>query len=105
MAQYKDIDKILNKLPDDLPYKASVKRVLIQAPTEDVVPRAEVKRLVGEYYDKCDECRIKCANAVAREIFEDIDLNLEDYIRGDIRGNAMVARLYSLKKKYTEVTK
>lgn len=41
MAQYKDIDVILQNLPDDLPYKASVKRVLIQAPTADVVPKRE----------------------------------------------------------------
>ena len=35
--RYIDADALLNNLPDDLPYKASVKRVLIQAPTEDVV--------------------------------------------------------------------
>ena len=41
MARYIDADELLNNLPDDLPYKASVKRVLIQAPTEDVVPKSE----------------------------------------------------------------
>jgi hypothetical protein len=41
MAKYVDVDKLWRKLPDDLPYKASVKRVLIQAPAADVV---EVKR-------------------------------------------------------------
>ena len=35
--RYIDADALLNNLPDDLPYKASVKRVLIQAPTADVV--------------------------------------------------------------------
>lgn len=45
MPQYKDIDEILKNLPDDLPYKASVKRVLIQAPTADVAPKREVLRL------------------------------------------------------------
>ena len=34
MARYIDADALLSKLPDSLPYKASVKRVLIQAPTE-----------------------------------------------------------------------
>ena len=48
MAEYKDIDEILKKLPDDLPYKASVKRVLMQAPAADVVPRAEVEDLIRE---------------------------------------------------------
>ena len=44
--RYIDADALLNNLPDDLPYKASVKRVLIQAPTTDVV---EVVR--------CRDCR------------------------------------------------
>ena len=34
-SRYIDADALLNHLPDDLPYKASVKRVLIQAPTAD----------------------------------------------------------------------
>lgn len=37
MSKYVDVEELLNRLPDDLPYKASVKRVLIQAPTADVV--------------------------------------------------------------------
>jgi hypothetical protein len=37
---YIDADELLRTLPDDLPYKASVKRVLMQAPKADV---AEVK--------------------------------------------------------------
>lgn len=37
MSRYIDADALLNRLPDDLPYKASVKRVLMQAPTSDVV--------------------------------------------------------------------
>lgn len=37
MSKYVDVDDLLNRLPDDLPYKSSVKRVLIQAPTADVV--------------------------------------------------------------------
>ena len=37
MARYIDADEVLNNLPDDLPYKSSVKRVLHQAKTADVV--------------------------------------------------------------------
>ncbi len=44
MTRYIDADALLKSLPDELPYKASVKRVLIQAHTADVVPRAEVAR-------------------------------------------------------------
>ena len=54
MARYADIDTILNELSDDLPYKASVKRVLMQAPEADVVPRAEAEnyKSIAEYQQK-----------------------------------------------------
>ena len=44
-GKYIDADELLNNLPDDLPYKASVKRVLIQAQPADVVPKSEVDKL------------------------------------------------------------
>lgn len=34
---YIDVDRTLKNLPDDLSYKASVKRVLMQSPEADVV--------------------------------------------------------------------
>lgn len=37
MSRYIDADALLNRMPDDLPYKASVKRVVMQAPPADVV--------------------------------------------------------------------
>ena len=49
MARYIDADELLNRLPNDLPYKASVKRVLIQAPTADVVPKTEVANIFAEF--------------------------------------------------------
>ena len=48
MARYIDADALLQRLPDDLPYKGSVKRVLLQAPTADVVPKAEVEKIFEE---------------------------------------------------------
>ena len=33
-----DADKLLQSIPNDVPYKASVKRVLMQAETVDAVP-------------------------------------------------------------------
>ena len=45
MAKYIDVEELLQKLPNDLPYKASVKRVLIQAPAEEVVS----KELLEQY--------------------------------------------------------
>lgn len=45
MKKHVDAEALLNNLPDDLPYKASVKRVLMQAPSADVAPMEEVNRL------------------------------------------------------------
>ena len=49
MAKYIDADILLNNLPDDLPYKASVKRVLTQAPAADVVGVTRCEECI--YYD------------------------------------------------------
>ena len=49
MSRYIDADELLKRLPDDLPYKASVRRVLMQAPDADVV---EVRH--GEWIEKDD---------------------------------------------------
>lgn len=46
MSRYIDADALLSRLPEDLPYKASVKRTIMQAPTADVV---EVVR--------CEDCK------------------------------------------------
>lgn len=58
--RYIDADALLKRLPADLPYKASVKRVLMQAPTADVV---EVRHGTwyhgtenGAVYAKCSAC-------------------------------------------------
>ena len=37
MSKYINADELLSRLPDDLPYKGSVKRVLMQAPGVDAV--------------------------------------------------------------------
>ena len=79
MARFIDADELLNNLPDDLPYKASVKRVLIQAPTEDVVPKSEVEALKHEIERIIDEGEywqgkyLVARSTVAREIFEEIE--------------------------------
>ena len=67
MPRYIDTDELLNTLPDDLPYKASVKRVLIQAPAEDVV---EVVRCKGcKYFDayEGEEHKGDCGELVGLE--------------------------------------
>ncbi len=77
MAQYKDIDRILNKMPEDLPYKASVKRVLMQAPEADVVSKSEVDTLKEEL----EELRLEKAGfeGAAKQIIEGLKAELEKY--------------------------
>ena len=79
MARYINVNELLNNLPDDLPYKASVKRVLIQAPTADVVPKSEVER-----------------------IFKNIDGITDLFAKGIISELEMYDMIANLKKKYTE---
>ena len=80
MARYIDADALLGKIPDDLPYKASVKRVLMQAPTEDVVPKREVEKwkdinqqLHKEMSERILEERKIARKLVARGILEEIE--------------------------------
>ena len=83
MPKYINTDELLKTLPDDLPYKASVKRVLIQAPEADVAPRSEVDRLVAELEEKSNRLReilpivAEIKAEVAREIFEEIEENAQ----------------------------
>ncbi len=114
MARYIDAYELLNNLPNDLPYKASVKRVLMQAPVVEVVPKSEVERLEHildsyalQYGTATDQQKVidKAKAEVAREIFEEIEklsrefMNNEHYIFGD-----MLWDIAELKKKYTEVS-
>lgn len=54
-AEYIDRRDLLRRLPQDLPYKASVKRVLEQAPCADVAPVEEtVKEFAKFLIDKAE---------------------------------------------------
>lgn len=77
MKRYIDVDALLSRLPD-VPYKGSVKRVLMQAPTEDVVPRTEVENW---------QTNQAIRREVAREIFAEID---------EIMHGLMSSPLYSI---------
>lgn len=86
MNRYIDANALLNRLPDDLPYKASVKRVLIQAPIADVAPIADtVKKIQKMLYEKvktiyCDENERLWYDIVE---LEDIDKIVEEMLEGD----------------------
>lgn len=117
-----DADALLMRLPDDLPYKASVKRVLLQAPTLDVVSRSEEgaecpichgtgrigttdwltkrlseKQIAEEKAKAVAEHEQHIKTEVAREIFDEIE-------RGECKLSDFVSKSYltAIKKKYTE---
>ena len=104
MARYIDADKLLSSLPDDLPHKASVKRVLIQSPAEDVVPKSEVKETVEKLMSATDKVICEAKQDVAREIFEDIHFHIHQlmFVPDEERGDRIEMLLTELKKKYTE---
>ena len=61
MPRLIDADAALRSLPDDLPYKDSVRRVLIQAPTVDAAPvvRGEWEAVDWREYD-AKSCEVVC---------------------------------------------
>ena len=71
--RYVDADKLLQQLPNDLPYKGSVKRVLIQAPAEDVVEVEKVAEMFAEQIGDFP-CNVN-DNAEWLSILEDCDCN------------------------------
>lgn len=50
MPRYIDAEELLHRLPNDLPYKASVRRVLILAPSADVQEVRRGKWVGTQYY-------------------------------------------------------
>ena len=84
MARYIDADALLSRLPDNLPYKASVKRVLIQAPDADIVPKSDEQM-------KAD---------LAREIFDDIEKTLPNDL--PLMSTIIIPYLKKFKDKYVK---
>ena len=69
--RYIDADAQLERLPDDLPYKASVKRVLMQAPAADVVEVRHGKWIdIGEHYCECPLCTTMFEALPTRHFFK-----------------------------------
>ena len=100
MPKYIDVDKTLNRLSDALPYKSSVKRVLLQAPEENVVPKSEVESILDGLMKEAREI----ANRYEKSANE---TSVYDYARIEYRGCQMGAllvlfKIAELKKKYTE---
>ena len=84
MPRYTDIDKLIAEYDRvHVGPAGGARKLMVEAPIADVVPRSEV----------------------AREIFEEINAIKKEYASGDIDGNELYIRLYQLEKKYLEEQK
>lgn len=106
MKRYIDADALLERLPDDLPYKGSVKRVLIQAPAADVVERwefdvldAECSRLERFESAGYDEV-IKAKAEIAREIFAELEVKAPFLCENQKAYEVFMMELAKLKQEY-----
>ena len=104
--RYIDADALLSKLPDDLPYKASVKRVLIQAQEADVVPKSEYEEVLSNWQKIHDSYTTDCIDhynkgrtEVAREIFEELEAIPKDQ-PSYVLYVLLTKKIAELKKKY-----
>lgn len=118
MPKYIDADQLLADLQEELSYHPMiyteeqnswfdnglkrVVRIVKSYQSADVVPRAEVMRLVGECYDKCDECRSKIADTVRAEVAREIFAEIEPVFMSFCISLEAYTAWGSLKKKYTE---
>lgn len=87
----------------------AVKLAIDNAPTADFVPKSEVERLENTYsraVRKADKKAIvaiqNAKQEVAREIFEEIDILIDDWKHSRIQSIQFIAELAELKKKYIE---
>jgi hypothetical protein len=94
---YINTDELLNNLPNDLPYKASVKRVLMQAPKADVVPRAEVEKIFEEIEKSIANLEYKVNTPRKTVKVEELKAQV-NWILHDVVPNTIA----EFRKKYTE---
>ena len=127
MARYIDADKFIAELEQEktvaLDFGDGVAVYEIEhtmnligmQPTADVVPKSEADEIAeelsdtivmkDELFDEVIKLRGELANAkaeVAREIFEEIDVLIDDWKHSRIQSIQFIAELAELKKKYTE---
>lgn len=124
MSRYIDADaliRVLNAKADmamGTPKEVffSVAKMVDYLPAADVVPKREVEELIreneslaktvneaSEFIRKLRSKVKKSKSDVAREIFEEIDVLVDDWKHSHIQSIQFIAELAELKKKYTEV--
>jgi hypothetical protein len=67
-----DADELLKRLPDDLPYKASVKRVLMQAETVEDKGRKSLQELFEAYAPRF-EIKKLCIGCIHHKVCEEVN--------------------------------
>ena len=77
MARYIDADTLLLQLSNDLPYKSSVKRVLIMAPTVDVA-----KKIFDQITMRFNEAEYEMENFIATCTDSDACADCQDRLDG-----------------------
>ena len=70
-----DADALLRALPDDLPYKGSVRRVLMQAETVDAVVHGRWDDLPNEYMSVASKTGAYHGNATTCSVCHDVNPN------------------------------
>ena len=113
MARYIDAEKFISELEEEktvaLEFEDGVAVYEIEhtmnligmQPTADVVPRDLYEKRVREV-EETMECYELARQIVASEIFEEIDVLVDDYKHSYIQSIQLIAELAELKKKYTE---
>ena len=76
MARYIDADALLESMPDDLPYKGSVKRVLMQAHSADVAPKSEVDYWMDTTANARREILLEIERLALSKIPEDVEVTM-----------------------------
>ena len=74
-----DADALEKNLSNDLPYKGSVKRVLIQAPTVDATPVVRCKHCKHRCFDECPMCHEEWYDYVDDGGYWESDFRVYDY--------------------------
>ena len=126
MARYIDADKLISEYDRvHIGVPGGARKLMVEAPTADVVPRKEAEKWYQLYHsikeelkqekmyhrateNLCDRYCIESQHAkqeVAREIFEEIEFEIHqlDFDRDETRAIAIEGIIANVKKKYLEV--
>lgn len=101
MAEYIDREQVCENC-NNKNYCEKEKCPVYKVSTADVVPKSEVEELKKAYLRYEETTGLKQAKAeVARKIFAEIDVLIDDWKHSRIQSIQFIAELAELKEKYT----